>query len=233
MTNEVDNNTNSAGVPNLFPDVISKIAFDGGRPGHAAHLELAGVLSTFKTFNSATTGAGADTRYTKVGGGGALNFNFELLPGLKILSNNFVSDGGGRYIGNTAAPDLVLRSNGSISLVHSASTVDGLEYQATPKTLFFGYYGGTYIGKNGGIDQDGKTPIGYGFSGSPNNNNRTIHEATFGLANNFWKSPQYGALTLAFQYSYLTRSPWSVITPNTPTNALTHIGFIDLRYTLP
>ncbi len=233
LTNQVDNNSNSAGVPNLFPDVISKIAFDGGSKGHAAHLEVAGVLRTFKTFNSATTGLGADTRYTKVGGGGSVNFNFELLPGLRILSNNFVSTGSGRYIGNTAAPDLILRSDGSISLVHSASTVDGLELQATPKTLFYGYYGGTYIGKNGAFDQDGKTLIGYGFNGSPGSNNRTIQEATFGLSNNFWKNPQYGALTLAFQYSYLTRSPWSVTSATAPHNAIAHLGYVNLRYTLP
>ncbi len=232
LTNQVDNNTNSASVPNLFPDVISKIAFDGGRPGHAAHLEIAGVLSTFKTFNSATSGPGADTRFTKVGGGGAVNFNFELAKGFRILSNNFVSTGAGRYIGNTATPDLILRADGSISLVHSASTVDGIEYQFTPKTLVYGYYGGTYIGKNSAVDLDNKTPIGYGFAGSSASNNRTIQEATFGIQNNFWKSPQYGALMLAFQYSYLTRNPWS--TPSSgPTNALTHIGFINLRYTLP
>ena len=232
-TNEVDTGSNSVSVPNLFPDVISKVALDGGVPGHAAHIELAGVLSTYKTFNSAATGQGADTRFTKVGGGGALNFNFEAAPGLHILSNNFLSEGGGRYIANTGAPDFIIRGDGSISLIHSASTVDGLEYQATPKLMFYSYYGGTYIGRNSAIDQDGKTVIGYGYSGSANSNNRTIQEATFGLQNNFWKSPQYGALMLAFQYSYLTRSPWSVITPGAPQNALTHMGFVDLRYILP
>jgi hypothetical protein len=232
-TNEVDNGSNSVSVPNLFPDVISKVAFDGGRPGHTAHIELAGVLSSYKTFNSATSGPGADTRFTKVGGGGALNFNFEVAPGFRILSNNFVSDGGGRYIANTGAPDFILRADGSISLIHAASTVDGIEFQVNPKLMFYSYYGGTYIGKNSAIDQDGKTTIGYGYNGSSNSNNRTVQEATFGLQNNFWKSPQYGALMLAFQYSYLTRSPWSVITPGAPQNALTHIGFVNLRYTLP
>jgi hypothetical protein len=232
-TNEVDTSANSASVPNLFPDFITKVAFDGGVPGHAAHLELAGLINSYKTFNSATTGPGANTKFTKAGFGGSLNFNFELAKGFRILSNNFVDDGSGRMIANTGAPDFIIRGDGSISLVHSASTVDGFEYQATSKLLLYSYYGGTYIGRNGAVDQDGKTLIGYGFTGSPNSNNRTVQEATFGITNNFWKSAQYGSLLLAFQYSYLTRSPWSVITPGAPQNALTHMGFVDLRYVLP
>ena len=99
--------------------------------------------------------------------------------------------------------------------------------------MFYAYYGGTYIGRNSALDQDNKTLIGYGFRGSSNSNNRTIQEATFGLQNNFWKSPQYGALMLAFQYSYLTRDPWSLITAGAPTSANTHMGYVDFRYTLP
>ena len=233
LANEVDNNTNSASVPNLFPDLISKVAFDGGPAGHAAHLEFAGVLSSYKTYNSLATGPGAGEKFTKVGGGGSVNFNLEFAPGFRLISNNFVSDGAGRYIGNTAAPDFILRANGAPSLVHSASTVDGLEYQATKNTLFYAYYGGTYIGRDSALDQDNKTLIGYGFRGSPSSNNRTIQEATFGLQNNFWKSPQYGSLLLAFQYSYLTRDPWSLITTGAPTSANAHMGYVDLRYTLP
>ncbi len=219
-------------VPNLFPDVISKIAFDGGRPGHAAHLELGGVFSSYKTFNPLTTGLGAGQHFTQVGGGGMLNFNFELVPGLRILSNNFISDGDGRYIYGLG-PDFIIRANGSPSLVHSASTVDGFEYQATPKLLFYTYYGGVYYGRDTAIDSDNKTLIGYGYTGGSTSANRTIQEATFGVQNNFWKSPQYGALMLAFQYSYLTRDPWSVVTVGAPTSAATHMGYVDLRYTLP
>ena len=38
---------------------------------------------------------------------------------------------------------------------------------------------------------------------------------------------------LAFQYSYLTRNPWSITTVGAPTNASTNMGYVNLRYTLP
>ncbi len=231
-TTELDNNAGGVAIPNLFPDVISKIALDGGSPGHKAHLEIAGLLSTVRTFNSLTSGPGADTHFTKVGGGGSINFNFELSKSFRFLSNNFYSDGGGRYIGTGLAPDAILYANGSPSLVHSASTVDGIEMQLSPKTLVYAYYGGVYIGKDIAFDQDNKTLIGYGVNNQLSAN-RDIQEATFGIQNNFWKSPQYGALMLAFQYSYLTRNPWSVTTVGAPTSANMNLGYVDLRYTLP
>jgi hypothetical protein len=116
--------------------------------------------------------------------------------------------------------------------VHSGSTVDGIEIQATPKTMFYAYYGGLYYGRDVAVDADNKTLVGYGYSGSPSSANRTIQEATFGIQNNFWKNPQYGALMLAFQYSYVTRGLWSAAT-GTPNNANTNMGFVNLRYTLP
>ncbi len=229
---ELDNNAGGTAIPNLFPDFVTKLAFDGGSPGHNAHLEIVGLLTGVRTYNSLTSGPGALTRYTSVGGGGEVNFNFEIAKGFRILSNNYISDGGGRYIGTGIGPDAIMRANGSPSLVHSASTVAGIEYQASRKTLFYAYYGGSYVGRNTAIDQDNKTVIGFGVDNSLSAN-RAIQEATFGLQNNFWKSPEYGALMLAFQYSYLTRNPWSVTTTGAPTNASTNMGYVDLRYTLP
>jgi hypothetical protein len=116
--------------------------------------------------------------------------------------------------------------------VHSASTVDGIEMQITPKALVYAYYGGVYVGKDTALDQDNKTLIGYGVA-NQTSANRAIQEATFGIQNNFWKSPQYGSLMLALQYSYLTRNPWNITTAGAPTSANMNIGFVDLRYTLP
>jgi hypothetical protein len=36
--------------------------------------------------------------FTKVGGGGSVNLSFQLAPSIRILTNNFYSNGGGRYI---------------------------------------------------------------------------------------------------------------------------------------
>jgi len=166
-------------------------------------------------------------------GGGSINLNFELFKNLRLLTNNFWSDGGGRYIFGQA-PDFILRSTGAISLVHSGSTVTGLEAnlgKAMP-TLVYAYYGGVYIQRNTAFDANGTARIGYGYSGSPNSQNRTISEYTLGSNTTFWKDGKYGALNLMFQYSYLQRNPWFVAA-GAPSDAHVHMGFVNLRYTLP
>ena len=60
----------------LIPDLITKLAFD---PNKAAHIEVAGILSTTNTYNPATFQS-----YTKPGGGFEFNSNFQVfkdLPG--------------------------------------------------------------------------------------------------------------------------------------------------------
>ena len=55
--------------------------------------------------------------------------------------------------------------------------MDGFE--ATIKnTLLYAYYGGIYIGRNTALDANGTTRIGYGYTGSPNSQNRAINEVT-------------------------------------------------------
>ena len=65
---------------------------------------------------------------------------------LTLLTANFYSDGGGRFIYGEA-PALIIEGNGAPSLLHSMSTLDGIEYQATSKWRLWTYYGGTYIDK--------------------------------------------------------------------------------------
>ena len=61
---------------------------------------------------------------------------------------------------------------------------------------------------------------------------RTIHEATFGFSQTFWKDPRWGALNFMGQYSYLQRNPWAVAAGQ-PKNARLNMVFLNLRYTLP
>jgi hypothetical protein len=111
--------------------------------------------------------------------------------------------------------------------------VDGFEL-TVKRTLLYAYYGGTFIRRNYAVDASGAKPVfvGYGFPGSANSQNRSIHEPTFGLTQTFWRDPKYGALQLMFQYSYLLRYPWDVAT-GAPADAHTSILFMNLRYTLP
>lgn len=138
----------------------------------------------------------------------------------------------------------------ALSPVHSANGLLGLELQAAPKTLFGAYYGVDYLSRNTFIDVTSPTTLlipircapgfpftthpcgGYGGFASSNTYNRTIQEPTFDWTQTFWRSPQYGAVLLITQYSYLTRSPWFVAA-GAPKNAHLSMAWLSLRYVLP
>jgi len=223
---QLDNGTPGTAVPNLHPDIVGKVAFDPKVGGRLFHIEFEGVARSFKVFNPLT-----QQHFTATGGGGAVNLNLELFKGFRLISNNYISDGGGRYVFGQM-PDLVIRGDGSISLVHTYSAVEGFEAQAAKNTLIYAYYGGVYGQKNITIDPTGLKAVGYGFPGSGAGANRSVQEGTFGLTQTFWRDPKYGGLQFMFQYSYLIRHPWSVATGQ-PTDAHTNMVFLNLRYVLP
>jgi len=209
-------------VPNVMPDFESKIAYDYKKK---FHWELAGVVREFKTYN-----INNNQHYYATGVGGEMNFNAELFPGFRLISNNYWSDGGGRYIFGLA-PDLIVRGDGSLSPVHSGSMIQGFE-ATIKKTLLWAYYGGLYIGRTTAVDPKGNVLVGYGFTGSPNSQNRNINEYTFGFNQTFWKDPKYGAINFMGQYSYLTRNPWFVAVGQ-PDDTHQNMLMFNLRYTLP
>ena len=224
-SNQLNNGNTGLAVPNLHPDVVVKIAFDSKLANRDFHLEAGGVVRSFRLYNPLN-----QNYYTATGGGGSFNFNFELVKNLRLISNNYYSDGGGRWIFGQA-PDLIVRSNGSPSLIHSGSTVAGIEIQAK-NTQLYGYYGGAYIQRNVAIDPASGKLVGYGYTGSPSGHNRTIQEATVGFTETFWRDPKYGALQLMGQYSYVIRHPWDVVAGQ-PSGAHTNMVFLNLRYLLP
>jgi len=220
---QINNGSSVISSAALFPDVIAKLAFD---PSSRFHFEVAGVEIANKFSNPASKPAFATN--TKVGGGGSVNLSFEPIKNFRILTNNYWSDGGGRYIFGQA-PDFIIGGTGQLSLVHSGSTVTGFELGAG-KTVFYGYYGGVYVGKNLAVDTTGKL-VGYGPIAS-DGQNRAIQEVTFGTNTTLARDPKWGALNLMFQYSYLQRNPW-LATGTAPSNAHLEMGFFNLRYTLP
>jgi uncharacterized coiled-coil protein SlyX len=228
---ELDYNQNGLNAPNVAPDVIAKLAID---PSRRVHFDIGGVERQFKLWYpgaaaTSTTPAIPSATFSATGGGGFLNFEVEPIKGFRLLTHNFWSDGGGRYIFGQA-PDLIAHADGSISLIHASSTVSGFEY-TFKKTMIYAYYGGIYVGRNVAIDTTGK-PVGYGYTGAPNTQNRTIQEPTFGFNQTIWKNPKWGAVNFMGQYSYLTRSPWYVAAGQ-PKNAIDNMVFFNLRYTLP
>lgn len=220
---ELNNGGSTLNVPNLHPDIIGKVAFD---PSPKFHFEFGGLERTFKVYNPLT-----QQKFTTAGGAGFVNLNGELTKGLRLVVNTYIGNGGGRYIFGQA-PDVIVNGDGSLSNVYAMSTVDGLEY-TRKNTLFYTYYGGIYIDKNVVLDpSNSNKPIGYGYSGSPNSQNRTVQEITFGFTQTFWKDPKFGALAFMGQYSYFTRNPWYVAA-GAPTHAYMNEVWLNLRYTLP
>jgi len=213
---------NTLSSPNLAPDMIVKLAVD---PSKQFHFEVGGITRTFKAYDPINF-----TNNSAQGGGGFLNLAGEPFKGFRLLTNNFFSDGGGRWIYGLA-PDLIAHADGSLSLIHSFSTVSGFEF-TKKKTILFAYYGGVYIARNIAYDANGTTLIGYGYHGAPTSQNRQIQEGTFGFNQTFWKNPKYGATSFIGQFSWLSRAPWYAA-PGAPANASMEMLFFDLRYTLP
>ncbi len=226
---EFNNGTNSFAVPNLHPDILFKAAFDGHVADKVMHVEAGGMVRSFHD----SIGVGTPVNYrssTATAGSGEVNANLEVVKNFRIIANTFFGSGNGRYVFGLA-PDAVVRADGTISPVHTYSTVDGFELNLTKNTLLTAYYGGVYIGRNSTVDTNGKL-VGYGYAGSGPTNNRTIQEGTIGITQTFWKNPNYGALSLITQYSYLTRNPWAVAT-GSPKETHTNMYWLDFRYTLP
>jgi hypothetical protein len=218
---ELNNGNTTLTVPNRAPDVIAKFVVD---PSKRLHGEIGGIARFFQLYNPLTA-----THFSATGGGLLANLDVGLYGGLRFLTHNFWSDGGGRYIFGSA-PDLIARADGSPSLVHAGSTVEGLEYTHQNTTLFT-YWGLIYVSRAVTLDTTGKA-IGWGYTGAPSGQNRTVQEPTLGFTQNFWKDAKYGALSMIGQYSYLTRDPW-FIAAGAPKNAHASMAWLDLRYTLP
>jgi len=123
----------------------------------------------------------------------------------------------------------------AISGVHSGDFVGGVEFRPHAKAQFGAYYGGTYFQRNFFRDLTGGAAqpfIGFGGPNSSNIANRAIQEASLDWTQTFWKNPQYGAVLLVTQASYVTRSAWFVAA-GAPKNAHLGMGYVSLRYVLP
>jgi hypothetical protein len=227
---QLDNATGTLNTPTVMPDIIAKLALD---PSSRLHFEVAGIVREFKDFNLGTGAAFVNAKhFTTTGGGIQVGINAAVTKNLRLISSNYWSDGGGRYMFGQA-PDLVVRADGSLSPIHAGGTASGVEL-TMKKTLLFAYYGGIYIGRNDVIDTTVAKPVfvGYGYPGSANSQNRAIEEGTFGFNQTIWKNPKYGAINLMGQYEYFSRMPWYVAI-NAPKSAHDNTIYFNIRYSLP
>jgi hypothetical protein len=91
--NELDNGNTGLTVPNVHPDIIAKVAFDPKVANRSAHVEVAGLVRTFRLFNPLT-----QKHFSATGGGGSVNLNLKVIKNPRMVSNNYYSAGGGRWI---------------------------------------------------------------------------------------------------------------------------------------
>jgi hypothetical protein len=224
---EVDNGSNS-NTPNLYPDIIGKVAFDPKTGNTHQHIEFAGLVRGFKTFDVPTA-----TTHTATGKGGSVVVNVEPIKNLHIIGTFFDSTGGGRYIANANLPDFIVNPDSSMTLVKSKSYIGGIEEQATSKTLVYFYYSEAQADAATVTDTTAKVPgvIGFGVT-SQSGANQKILEGTFGITQIFFRDPKIGGMQMMFQYSYVKRTPFSVAA-NAPTFAKANMVFVNVRYILP
>ncbi len=232
-------------TPNAFPDVLPKIAYDNNfGNGQHVHFEVGGLLTNVKVAN-VPIGGSKFVQHKVIGGSGTAAFNVDLIKGFRVLANGLWGAGNGRYIIGLG-PQVVIRPiqnsptafDLAPSMVHSGTALVGFEINppSMPKTQFGGYYGGAYFQRNAFPDVTSpllvKPFIGFGGINSPNSANRAIQEGSFEWNQTMWKNPQYGALVMVTQASYVTRSPWFVAL-GAPKNAHTVMGYVSMRYVLP
>jgi hypothetical protein len=220
---EAEYNTGSdeLSVPNLMPDLTTRLAFN---PVNALHLDVGGVLRVFRH-----KVAPYDDSFSEVGGGASVNLRVNAAPDTKLFLQSAFGSGLGRYVGGLV-PDAVFRSDGSISLIATTSWVVGIEQKLGPTYSLGGYYSGVTADANYSVDANGQY-IGFGFPGSPNSNNKRIDEitATFG-----WQvvdSSTRGSVQLGVQTSWLSRTQWDHAGGAKSADAF--LFFSQLRYNLP
>ena len=233
------------GVPNLIPDITTKIAWDTNRTGKNLHLEVGGVITSAQiaTPSPGAPATGPFTNESKIGYGGFGGVGFSLTKKFRVLAHGMYGDGVGRYYIGFGPQFVVVpiavtptTFTAEPSLVHAGSGYGGFEWLAGANTQIGAYYGGIYYGRNAFQDVTATTVvkpiIGYGGIGSAGSNNRAIQQGEFVLAQTLWKNPQYGAVVLVSDSSYVTRAPW-FHTAIAPKNAHMFMTKIDFKYVIP
>jgi hypothetical protein len=212
---------------NLAPELVLKLAVEPGW----GHWELFGVGRFFRNrvypnatatppssagaFNDSVTAGG-------IGGGFRVPFaNKKINVGLKGL----YGDGTGR-MGDSTIADVTLRSNGTMSLLHTTSALGTLELNPIKPLTIWMNYGGDYVGRD--IQSGGAA--GYGLpnanmsgctteglpggtftpatTGTCAGNNKDTWEVATGFWYNFYDGPK-GRFRMGLQYSYWQRDLWS------------------------
>ena len=230
-----------AGVPNLMPDITTKIAFDTNPTGRNLHVEAGAIVTSVQLSVPRPGVVGAFDKKSDIGGGILGGLGYSVTKKFRVLAHGMYGPGVGRYFIGFGPQFVVVpiavsptTFTATPSPVHAGAGFGGVEWQAATKTQIGAYYGGFYFQRNAFADITVPTLpiIGFGGIGSGLNNNRSIQEGEFVLAQTLWKNPQYGALVLTSDNSYTTRAPWFHLATQ-PKNAHMFMSRLDLKYVIP
>jgi hypothetical protein len=212
--------TNGLSVPNLMPDIVSRIAYNNA----VVHVDVGGVLRVFRH-----TLAPYDHSVTQAGGGISLNARAKANDAVTLIGQIASGSGLGRYLGGLA-PDVSISADGAIHPIPARSGAVGVEYQISAPFSIAAYYSGVRIDNRYSVDADGAF-IGFGFPGSTNADNRTIDEVTGVFGWQPWNTPGRGSMQWTSQVAWVRRTPWS--TGTGPSSAHATMFLTQIRYNLP
>jgi len=213
--------TNGVSVPNLMPDLVSRVAFN---PAAAFHLDVGGALRAFRH-----TLKPYDDSFKQAGGGITVNASVKANTALALIGQFAYGAGLGRYLGGLA-PDVSISADGAIHRIPTTAWVAGVEYRISAPVSIAAYDSGVRIDQSYSVDADGSS-IGFGYPGSPNSNNRAIDEITGVMAWQPWKISGRGSMQWNSQVSWLRRTPWSV--GSGPSSAHAVMLLTQIRYNFP
>ena len=212
---------NGVSVPNLMPDIVSRVAYNHGND---FHLDAGGVVRGFRHSLEPYTDS-----VHQAGGGFSVNGRVNAGAATRIIGQASYGAGMGRYVGGLV-PDVSISADGMIHPIRTTSWVTGVEEKVNPKVSVSGYYSGVRTFNSYSQDIDGSF-IGFGFPGSGRSNNRLLHEITGVVAIQPWSLPEAGSFQWNSQISWLDRSPWSQDTG--PQSASAFMFLTQIRYNLP
>ncbi len=213
--------TNGLSVPNLMPDIVSRVAFNSAK---RFHLDAGGVFRVFRH-----TLTSSDGSFMHAGGGVSVNARAKANDAMTLIGQLSYGSGMGRYLGGLA-PDVSISADGAIHPIPTTSWAAGFEYTISPPLSLAVYDSGVRIDSSYSADAGG-TFIGFGYPGSPNTNNRSIDEVTGVVGWQPWKIPGRGSMQWNTQLSWLRRTPWSIGTA--PSSAQAVMVLTQIRYNLP
>ena len=210
-------------VPNLMPDLVSRVALNRGR---AFHVDAGGV---FRVFRHALAPYDAAHTYAHAGGGLGVNARWNPTTLSKLVGQSSYGAGMGRYIGGLV-PDVAISPDGEIHPIRTLSWVAGIEQRVAPRLSVAVYDSGVHA-ENHVFQDAGGGFIGFGYPGASNAANKDIHQATGVFAWQAWKMADRGSMQWNTQLSWVRRTPWSQGTG--PASASEFVFFTQFRYNLP